>query len=247
MALERARSLIEVGAGAEAEAGCASVLKALFASGVTQRLKRRQKVRLDEVSGPHLYFVQQGVLATQLEMAGDRRSLVGLHFAGDIIASEQFAGLATSAISLTPSQVRGLPLRTVESKFVGNEAAASALVHALERQSRLAHLHCAMLMQLTGEERVATFLVHLALRQGRTLSERIDVPMPVGRKDIGDYLGLNADTVSRIFTRLRHGGVIESHGRSEAGILDWRGLCKLSPLSAAFLQAEPQRAALART
>lgn len=239
MALDHARTHAEAGNSAEQDA---PVLRSLFSTGVTQRLKRRQKVRLDELSGPHLFFVQQGVLATQLEMAGARRSLVNFHFAGDIIASEQFAGMATSAISLTSSQVRALPLRTIEAKFSGNETAASALVHALERQARLAHLHCAMLMQLTGEERVATFLILLTLRQVRTLSDqRIDVPMPVGRKDIGDYLGLNADTVSRIFTRLRQSGVIEPHGRSEAGILDWRALCNLSPLSAALLQSESEK------
>lgn len=239
MALDQARAQAEAGSSVDHDA---PVLRSLFSSGVTQRLKRRQKVKLDELSGPHLFFVQQGVLATQLEMAGARRSLVSFHFAGDIIASEQFAGMATSAISLTSSQVRALPLRTIEAKFAGNEVAASALVHALERQARFAHLHCAMLMQLTGEERVATFLILLALRQVRTLAEqRIDVPMPVGRKDIGDYLGLNADTVSRIFTRLRQSGVIEPHGRSEAGILDWRALCSLSPLSAAFLQGDNEK------
>lgn len=202
--------------------------------GVAKRLKRRQKVRLDALPSAHLFLVQHGMLATELEIAGARRSLVDLHFVGDIIVSEHLAGLATSVISLTASLVRRLPVRAVESRFAGNEKAAHALLHTLERQAQQSRLHSAMLTRLTGEERVATLLVRLAVRQGRFPPESTVVPMPIGREDIGDYLGLNADTVSRIFTRLRKGRVIDFSGRSEVRILDWRGLCTLSPLGAAL-------------
>lgn len=212
----------------------ASVLQSLFALGVTQRLERRQKVKFDCLPSPQLFLVQQGLLATELEIAGERRSLVDLHFVGDVIVSEHFAGVATSAVSLGPSLIRRLPLAAVESRFPDNEEAARALLRTLERQAQQSRLHCASLTRLTGEERVATFLVRLAFRQGHPLGERIDVPMPVGREDIADYLGLNADTVSRIFTRLRRERVIEFSGRSRLRVVDWAALCLLSPFGAAL-------------
>ncbi|RUW43830.1 transcriptional regulator, partial [Mesorhizobium sp. M1A.F.Ca.ET.072.01.1.1] len=53
-------------------------------------------------------------------------------------------------------------------------------------------------------ERVAAFLVDMAERQGGL--RQGDLPM--SRADIGDYLGLTIETVSRVFTRLQDKGVI---------------------------------------
>jgi CRP/FNR family nitrogen fixation transcriptional regulator len=53
-------------------------------------------------------------------------------------------------------------------------------------------------------ERVAAFLVEMSERQGGLRQ----VELPMSRNDIGDYLGLTIETVSRVFTRLKEKGVI---------------------------------------
>jgi CRP-like cAMP-binding protein len=56
------------------------------------------------------------------------------------------------------------------------------------------------------------------------------------RADIADYLGLNPDTLSRIMSDFQQQGLLTTQGRHVLHILDWRGLCERSPLSAAMLQ-----------
>ncbi|MNZ91001.1 Transcriptional activator protein Anr [compost metagenome] len=49
----------------------------------------------------------------------------------------------------------------------------------------------------------------------------------MSRHEIGDYLGLAVETVSRSFTRLQKHGLIKADGR-ETEILDFTELCALA-------------------
>jgi CRP-like cAMP-binding protein len=94
-----------------------------------------------------------------------------------------------------------------------------------------------MLGSLTGEQRVASFLVSSGLRQGRAASNRCMLRLPMLRADVADHLGLNPDTLSRIMSDFQQQGLLASQGRHLVHVLDWRGLCGRTPLSAAMLQA----------
>ncbi|TIT60209.1 MAG: transcriptional regulator, partial [Mesorhizobium sp.] len=64
--------------------------------------------------------------------------------------------------------------------------------------------HLLVLGRQNAIERIAAFLVDLAERQGGLRQ----VELPMSRVDIGDYLGLTIETVSRVFTKLKERGVI---------------------------------------
>jgi CRP/FNR family nitrogen fixation transcriptional regulator len=64
--------------------------------------------------------------------------------------------------------------------------------------------HLLVLGRQNALERVAAFLADMAERQGGLRQ----VELPMSRNDIADYLGLTIETVSRVFTRLKHDGVI---------------------------------------
>ena len=85
------------------------------------------------------------------------------------------------------------------------DAAKAADDQALEIElGRNAQEHLLVLGRQNAIERVAAFLVDMAERQGGL--QQVDLPM--SRVDIGDYLGLTIETVSRVFTRLKDKGVI---------------------------------------
>lgn len=84
-----------------------------------------------------------------------------------------------------------------------------------------------MMMTLSKKsagEKVAAFLVMLAKRQerlGAMSSEEFDIPLPMSRLDIADYLGLSIETVSRRLTKLKSDGVIELPDRYSAHICEF--------------------------
>jgi CRP/FNR family transcriptional regulator len=106
------------------------------------------------------------------------------------------------------------------------EVAASELVAAQEQML--------LLGRKTARERLASFLVNRAAslcplapdctRRPKTLR----VPLPMTRSDIGDYLGLTIETVSRTLTRFRVERLIDIPNASEVVILDGPALESLA-------------------
>ena len=60
----------------------------------------------------------------------------------------------------------------------------------------------------------------LSKRAGVGGSDANPVAVPITRNDIGDYLGLTTETVSRSFTQLRHDGLIEVAPDNKVTLLD---------------------------
>jgi CRP/FNR family transcriptional regulator len=59
-----------------------------------------------------------------------------------------------------------------------------------------------LLGRRTAEEKVAAFLLSMRDRWARVIQAQVWVPLPMSRQDIGDFLGLTVETVSRMMTKL---------------------------------------------
>ncbi|MGX7876779.1 helix-turn-helix domain-containing protein [Mesorhizobium sp. ORM6] len=144
-----------------------------------------------------LYQVEFGAVRIYRLLADGRRQISAFHLAGETFG---FAADAThhffaEAISATGVRV----LRTPS----GTDMSRQLLPLALKGLTR-AQEHLLVLGRQNAIERVAAFLVEMSERQGGLRQ----VELPMSRNDIGDYLGLTIETVSRVFTRLKEKGVI---------------------------------------
>ena len=70
-----------------------------------------------------------------------------------------------------------------------------------------------MLGSMRSEERLAAFLLNLVGRLHARGFSRTELILQMTREDIGSYLGMKIETVSRIFTRLMEQGLIEVNQR----------------------------------
>jgi CRP/FNR family transcriptional regulator len=75
----------------------------------------------------------------------------------------------------------------------------------------------------SAEEKIATFLVNISTRLKLLGYSSIEFRLPMSRQDIGNYLGLTVETVSRIFSRLQKDKLI-SIDRKLIQITDTDGL-----------------------
>ena len=66
-----------------------------------------------------------------------------------------------------------------------------------------------LLGRRSAEEKIASFLIGWRDRLARLGDPTNTVPLPMGRQDIADFLGLTIETVSRTFTKLERDGLIE--------------------------------------
>jgi CRP/FNR family transcriptional regulator, anaerobic regulatory protein len=74
--------------------------------------------------------------------------------------------------------------------------------------------------QRSAVERVAGFLLALSRRNERNGLDPANIELPMTRADIGDFLSLTIETVSRTFTKLKALGVIELPQSSRVKLVD---------------------------
>jgi CRP/FNR family transcriptional regulator, nitrogen fixation regulation protein len=149
-----------------------------------------------EPAGP-LYQVEFGAVRDYRLLTDGRRQISGFHLPGETFGFESNAVHHFFAEAIIPTGLRAY------RQTSGVDMAGELLQLALCSLSRVQE-HLLVLGRQHAIERMAVFLSDLAERQGGT--GRIDLPMP--RADIGDYLGLTIETVSRVLTKLRAKGII---------------------------------------
>jgi CRP/FNR family nitrogen fixation transcriptional regulator len=145
----------------------------------------------------HLYRVEFGTVRTYRLLADGRRQIAAFHFPGEVFGLE-----ANGTHHFFAETVSACGIRVIDPR-ADAETSRHLLPIALEGLSR-AQQHLLVLGRQSAVERLAAFLIDIAERQGEV--DQIDLPM--SRTDIGDYLGLTIETVSRAFSRLRAAGLI---------------------------------------
>ncbi|CAN7637439.1 helix-turn-helix domain-containing protein [Mesorhizobium caraganae] len=160
-----------------------------------------------ERAGP-LYQVEFGAVRVYRLLADGRRQISAFHMAGETFGFEADTTHHFFAEAINATGVR--VLRVAAAADMSRQLLPLALKGLIRAQE-----HLLVLGRQNAIERVAAFLVDMAERQGGLRQ----VELPMSRMDIGDYLGLTIETVSRVFTRLKDKGVIRLIGLRSLDIL----------------------------
>ncbi len=227
----RAGQLIDVlprpGEGADADRSAA--LATLETLGTAVRLRSGQKLVRPAEASDTTFIVKEGVFVSEALWPGLRSAVLALHYAGDALplaALPQAA--ACAAVAATQAEV--LRFSGTTSLPEGRQLVEYTLSSLLDQQARMA-LHIAMITTLDAGQRVASLLTEFALRLGRQNGRGVAFDVPLSRNGMADYLGLNADTLSRIVSGFKASGLVEQPGRHRFIIRDWKGFFALSPLN----------------
>lgn len=200
--------------------------------GVTINLRPRQRLAIGHDSS-YVYAVRSGVLMLEGLPQPSSRQILDLYYRGDIVRPAIVPAVpGVNLLSATQAEVLRIANARLDSLTDTDAETRRWCDCALARQYPRRLLHLATIGTLTGEERVASMLVEFALRmseggrqEGRTFE------LPLTRTDMADYLSLNADTLSRVMSRLRQSGVLGTAGRGRAFVPSFAGLCALTPLA----------------
>ncbi len=162
-----------------------------------------------------LYTIRFGSFKTVLLAQDGRDQVSGFHMAGDVIGTDGIGGghHECQALALEDSEVCVLPFSRIEEL----ELASPQILRNMHRMlaEEIARERGVMLMlgTLRADQRLAVFLIDLAKRyhaRGYSSSEYV---LRMTRDEIGSYLGLKLETVSRLLSRLHREGVIQVQGR----------------------------------
>lgn len=159
----------------------------------------------------YCFIVLSGCVRTVTLLEDGRRQVGAFYLPGDIFGWDVLGEYDMSAEAVTPSVLGRIPLRSMEQMADQDPALARALRRLAVEQLRQARERMVMLSRMTALERIASFLAEMASRPGMAGKT---VPLPMGRADIADHLGLTVETVCRSLGQLRRSGAIalERHG-----------------------------------
>ena len=163
----------------------------------------------------HFYFVKTGAIKTVMLMDDGREQIIGLHLPGDMLGMDGIDAGAhtTDAIALDDTRVCALPAAPAARTQAGGAALQAYVQRKLAREVVREQRLLLLLGRMTAEERVAAFLRDLAGRYAERGQSPNEFTLPMAREDIGNYLGLTLETVSRCFSRLKHAGVLDVDNR----------------------------------
>ena len=175
--------------------------------GVGENGERRLALRRGErlrAACLKLWRVIDGLVALCVLLPDGRRQIVCLSTPGDVVcpvSTQAFGDIWVEA--LTPSEVEEIDLSGQHCNIGREPGLTAALFAMVHQQVKCASAHLVTLGRLDGMERVCLFLADMAWRVGQDTPGGRRVHLPLSREDIADYLGLNAETVSRIFSRVK--------------------------------------------
>ncbi|MDJ1158033.1 helix-turn-helix domain-containing protein [Chelatococcus sp. SYSU_G07232] len=149
-----------------------------------------------------VYNVTDGVVRLYRLLPDGRRQIVGFALPGDFLGLSMADRFGFSADAVTRVTTCRFP-REVFSAFVDTKPHLLRRLHEFaSHELSLAQDQMVLLGRRTAEEKVASFLMSLRDRWARVTGASVTVPLPMGRQDIADFLGLTIETVSRTLTRL---------------------------------------------
>jgi CRP/FNR family transcriptional regulator len=173
--------------------------------------------------GEHVFFagdplkflrvVKSGSVKTYMTSKKGEEHVVTFLMPGDVLGVDALVGgeHESSAVALETTAICTAPLSRVE-QLVGRFS-PGWLLRLLAEEVRREQRTLMMRSKKSAESRLAAFLVNLSEGfRARGYSDR-DFKLSMPRQDIGNYLGLTMETVSRTFTRMQCEGLLEVNRR----------------------------------
>jgi len=152
----------------------------------------------------YLYKVVSGAVRTYKVLSDGRRQIGAFYWPGDIFGLECGAEHLCSAEAISDSRILVIKRSAVLALAARDADVARQLWTLTAKELQRAQDHMLLLIG-NAQERIVTFLLDMADRG----SGGDAVELPMSRQDIGDYLGMTIETVSRMLTQLENAAAIE--------------------------------------
>jgi CRP/FNR family transcriptional regulator len=175
-----------------------------------------------------LFAVRTGFFKTCVSAEDGRDQVTGFQMAGELLGLDGISTdrHAVDAVALEDSQVCVIPYGRLEELSREFTDLQHQFHKIMSREIVRDHGVMLLLGSMRAEERLAAFLLNLTQRlQARGFSAS-SLVLRMTREEIGSYLGLKLETVSRTFSRFQDEGLLEVKQR-DIRIRDQAGLQKL--------------------
>jgi CRP/FNR family transcriptional regulator, anaerobic regulatory protein len=175
-----------------------------------RRMKRGESLYQAGGEFSAIYAIRSGFFKTSQVDRDGREQVTGFFMGGELLGMDGFDGSHNgTAVALEDSEVCILPYNLIEEMSRETRALQRQLHAVLAREIARDHGVMMLLGSMRAEERLATFLLNLSKRFVRRGYSSTEFHLRMTREEIGSYLGLKLETVSRLFSAFQKDGLIE--------------------------------------
>lgn len=204
---------------------------------VTERVRLKKGESLyrqgDELTA--VYGIKFGTLKTEYALPDGRQQITGFHLPGEMLGLDGIGEnhYQSNAIALEDSEACVVRFSDFESLARQIPSLQHQFHKILSRELTQDQRHLLSLGSLRAEERLASFLLNLSDRLAVRGYSPTEYHLRMSREEIGSYLGIQLETVSRLFSRFTESGLIQIKQR-HIKLIDMDGLIELAGKSSAI-------------
>jgi CRP/FNR family transcriptional regulator len=183
--------------------------------GTRRKVKRGATLFRNGEKFTSLYAIRTGFFKTCLVAEDGRDQVTGFQMAGEVIGLDGIVNErhACDAVALEDAEVCVMPFDRIEELSRDINALQHHVHKIMSREIVREHGVMLLLGSMRAEERLAAFLLNLVQRLHARGFSRSELVLRMTREEIGSYLGLKLETVSRTFSKFAEEGIIEVQQR----------------------------------
>ncbi len=162
-----------------------------------------------------IYAVRSGSFKSYTLTESGEEQITGFHLAGDIVG---FDGISTMshksyAQAMETAMVCEIPFTTLDDLSGKLPKLRHQVLRMMSNEINYDQEMLLMLNKKTAEERLAAFLANLSTRFGERGFSKKEFRLTMTRGEIGNYLGLTVETISRLLSRFQKAEIIKVEGK----------------------------------
>ncbi len=180
-----------------------------------RKVRRKETLFRNGERFTSLYAIRTGVFKTRVASEDGRDQVTGFQMAGEIIGLDGIVNdqHTCDAVALEDSEVCVMPFDRIEELSREVTALQRHVHQIMSREIVREHGVMLLLGSMRAEERLAAFLLNLVQRLHARGFSRSELVLRMTREEIGSYLGLKLETVSRTLSKFMDDGIIEVRQR----------------------------------
>ena len=176
-----------------------------------------------------LYAIRTGSCKSVLLGPDGQEQVNGYHMCGEVVGMDGIGSnvYESQAIALEDTDVCRLPFNWIDKLARLSDQFRRNLQQLLSQECARVQSRTLVLGTMRSEQRLAVLLLDLSSRYKARGYSSCEFLLRLTREEIGSFLGLKLETVSRVFSRFQREGLIQVEGRL-VKLLDQVALLKIA-------------------
>jgi CRP/FNR family transcriptional regulator, anaerobic regulatory protein len=167
-----------------------------------RRIKEGQALYHEGEAFQFIYAVRSGTFKSHLTLKDGREQVTGFQMAGELLGLDGLASgkHASSAVALEDAEICAIPYAHLSELAAGSTDLQHVISRLMSREIVREHSLMMLLGSMNAEERLAAFLLNISQRLKARGYSASEFHLRMSRAEIGSYLGMKLETVSRTFS-----------------------------------------------